>query len=112
MNFKRNIIGSSDSTQKRVNGEIVEDKEKAKKMGYSIRYDYTIGRILDYFAIVLSKFQSCEEGRIIDGAKSILKESLGGLEKEIFPEKAYYLKPEQKDVKKEFDLEEVEPKYR
>ncbi len=110
--FKNNVIERDDSVIKNVNGKFITDLAESKKIRYSIVYDYTIGTILDYFSIVLSKFHSCQESRIIEGAKSVFRGCFDGIQDEIFPKKAYHLKQQQSDISQMYELEEAKPKYR
>lgn len=112
LDFKNNVIARNDSVPKNVNGKFITDVEESKRIGYSVVYDYTIGTILDYFSIVLSKFPSCNESRVVDGAKSIFKECFNGMQDELFPKSAYHLKQQQQDISKMYEIEEAKPKYR
>ena len=107
--FSRNIM-ERPSKNYVVNGNRIEDNRKYKQILYSFEYDYKIGRILDYFSIVLSKFPSCSEEKIIDTAKEIFKKSFG--ETDIFPKKAYHLRQGQDNFEREFVFVEQEAKYR
>lgn len=108
-NFLRNAM-EMPSKSYIVEGVKVKDNKEHKQISYSFNYDYKIGRILDYFSIVLSKFSSCSEKEIIETAKIIFQRNFDGTD--IFPKKAYHLKQGQDNFENEFDFVEQEAKYR
>jgi len=110
IDFSRNLLYPEDKVIQ-VGSRIITTAKERRRVHYGHTYDYRIGTILDYFTIVLSKFPCCTGSRIRNAAREIFREQFDGLEKEIFPEKAYVYPKGIHDFSRK-NLIECEPKYR
>src|SRR3989344_784874 len=93
------------------NGDFNRHRVHNEKRHYSFTYDFRIARMLDFFSIVLKKYESCTEKKITEFSKKVFDKELGEFKEEIFPEKAYYVTPGQ-HMGDSFECEILETKYR
>ena len=107
--FERNILGQPERAYKTGN-KLITDPEKCRQISYSLVYDYRIGRALDLFSEALETGGYVLKKDFIAATKEIWDSNFKGTE--IFPKKAYYLKPNQHNLERELVFIEEDPKYR
>lgn len=107
--FKRNILRPEDKVRQ-IGDRVITTSKERKKVHYSYTYDHKIGRVLDYFSIVLSKFPSCDD-EIGNGARRIFRKTFRDLADEIFFDQECCFEPGTHDFHAE-NLRLGKPKYR
>jgi hypothetical protein len=89
--FARHFIDDIDHTKIQVGPDIVRDPEIARRIRYSLSYDFWLGLIFDCFIVVLSKYPSCTEERIVEATKELFRESVEGSARNLFPPEQFFI---------------------
>jgi len=110
--FARNFIDDLNHSGLRVGSEDIVDGEIARKIRYSLAYDFWIGLILDCFTTVLSKFPSCTEERTISAANDFFQAHIQDRAGTLFPPDQFRIERIDADQRTRIVENKGKPKYR
>lgn len=92
-NFYRHFVDDIEHNPLIVESERINDAQTARKIRYSLNYDFWLGKVLfDCFSIVLSKYPSCTEEKIVKAAKEFFADKIQNRDCDLFPSDQFFVK--------------------
>jgi hypothetical protein len=92
-NFYRHFVDDIEHNPLLVDSERINDAQTARKIRYSLNYDFWLGKVLfDCFTVVLSKYPSCNEERIVKSTRKYFQDMFQNRARELFPSTKFFVK--------------------
>lgn len=83
--FARHFVGDINHFQFYLGNEMVKTEEASRQITYSLAWDFWLGLFFSCFSVVLSKYTSFNEGKMIAAVKEYFRENIDDKNSDFFP---------------------------